>query len=210
MGGDAGRWIVGCCAGNCGCAGKLGNQLYSLSVQYITSSISDYQHLPDCKTFNARRHRPPPPLLPLLATHTTSEEPMEPTRRSERLQKTTQGAATPTNIRNQNKRTERKHRDPVALPIEDDPPPGETNPARVNRPISTAVHENLKNAWTINKALPMCFIFDFISPARQFKWGTPFDEQGEFPEYNDKDLGDVTETDGDPIAWMPYAPREYP
>lgn len=37
----------------------------------------------------------------------------------------------------------------------------------------------------------------------------PFDEDTEFPDYNDENPGDVTETDGAPTGYIPYTPREY-
>ena len=96
-----------------------------------------------------------------------------------------------------------------SLPTQADPPPGETDPTRVNRPISTAIHNNLKDAWMINKALPMCFIFDSVSPARRFKRGMLYTDDGDFPDYNEEDVGDVTETDTDLPGLMPYMPDEY-
>lgn len=97
---------------------------------------------------------------------------------------------------------------------EGDPPPDETDPARITQPISAHVHDALKNAWRINRALPMCFIFDSVSPARQFKRGMLFsdvDFTHQYPRYPKKDssdVDDITETDGDP-PWMPYWPRAY-
>lgn len=83
----------------------------------------------------------------------------------------------------------------------------------VNQPITAIIHENLKNAWKINKALPMCFILDAASPARKFKRGMPFTEDTKYPMYPAEDdsdgAGDITETDGDPQEWMPYQPRVY-
>ena len=55
----------------------------------------------------------------------------------------------------------------------------------------------------------MHFLFDLTSPARQFKRGMPHDDNGEYPDYNDKDSGDITETDGDPPGFMVYMPRDY-
>jgi hypothetical protein len=98
---------------------------------------------------------------------------------------------------------------PESSPSSTTPPPGETDPAKVNRPISTIVHENLKSTWAINKALHMCFIFDAISPACQFKQGTPFNKRGQFPKYSEGELDNVTKTDGNPIPWMPYVLKEY-
>jgi hypothetical protein len=80
-----------------------------------------------------------------------------------------------------------------------DPEPGETTPSNVNQPVSTLVHPNLTSAWTINKAMPMCFIFDTVLPARQFKRGLVFSEDPDapFPRHNEVDPGEITETDMD-------------
>lgn len=90
-----------------------------------------------------------------------------------------------------------------------DPTPDETNPTAITQPISTLVHEALKNSWAINTTVNMCFIFDAVSPARQFKRGEPFDESGTFPDYDDGSPGDVTETDmAAAPGLMPYMPRD--
>ena len=96
-----------------------------------------------------------------------------------------------------------------ALNPNNDPSPDETSSANVSQPISTLVHPTLRNSWAINKSVNMCFIFDAVSPARQFKRGVLFDESGTFPDYADGDQGDVTETDmrGAP-GLMPYMPRD--
>jgi hypothetical protein len=90
-----------------------------------------------------------------------------------------------------------------------DPAPDETTQANIIQPISGLVSPTLLNAWTINKSVNMCFVFDAVSPARQFKRGVLFDEDGTFPDYNDEDPGEVTETDVDPPGLMPFEPREY-
>jgi hypothetical protein len=137
---------------------------------------------------------------------------MSPTRRSARLKQTTRAVASPGLRGSPRKRKAKKHRTPPPQQHDDpmdtdsEPSPGETNPAKVNRPVTTAIHGNLKNAWRINKALPMCFIFDYISPAHRFKRGMPFDEEAVFPEGNS---GDVTETDADPPGLMPIMPKQY-
>ena len=90
-----------------------------------------------------------------------------------------------------------------------DPAPEETAQANIVQPISRLVYPTLLNAWTINSLVNMCFVFDAISPARQFKRGILFDEDGTFPDYNNDDPGEVTETDVDPPGLMPFAPKEY-
>jgi len=152
----------------------------------------------------------------LLPTHSLPDPKgqMTPVRRSARLQKATLGTTSPRRRGAQRKRTVKVQ--PASPPSQDDdqadaeadPPSGETDPAKVNQPISAAIHPNLKNAWRVNKALPMCFIFDSVSPAHRFKRGIPFNEDGEFPEYTKEDSSNVTETDDDPPL-MPYAPARY-
>ena len=90
-----------------------------------------------------------------------------------------------------------------------DPTVDEAEPGKITQPISTIVHETLQNAWAINKNAHLAYLFDVVSPVRQFKRGMPFTEEGEFPEYSEGTAGDVTETDDDPPGWMPYMPREY-
>lgn len=90
-----------------------------------------------------------------------------------------------------------------------DPAPGEITPANIVQPISGLVHPALRNAWAINKSVNMCFVFDAASPARQFKRGVLFDEDGTFPDYNDEAPGEVTENDVDSPGLMPFMPRDY-
>lgn len=89
-----------------------------------------------------------------------------------------------------------------------DPAPNETNPANIEQPIMELIHPALLNTWIINKSVNICFIFDTVSPARQFQRGVVYKEDADFPEYNDGALGDVTETDENPPL-MPYQPRPY-
>ena len=81
--------------------------------------------------------------------------------------------------------------------------PGETDSAKVGQPISASIHPNLQSAWRVNRNLPMCFLFDSISPARRFKRGMLFSDEADFPIYSHSEAGDVTETDAIP-ALMQY------
>ena len=90
----------------------------------------------------------------------------------------------------------------------DDSSPSETDPVKINQPLSTVVHQSLTSAWQITRDLPMCFVFDSVSPARKFKRDMLFDEEADFPQFDDGQSGDVTETDVPP-GLMPYAPDEY-
>jgi hypothetical protein len=96
-----------------------------------------------------------------------------------------------------------------ALDPLNDPIPTETVPQMVEQLVSTHVHVALRRGWTINRSLPMWFLFDVISPAHQFKRGTPFVDGVEFPILDLKHPGDITETDDGPSGWMPYWPGKY-
>ena len=87
--------------------------------------------------------------------------------------------------------------------------PGETNPARVGRPTPEHIHGSMTSAWKLNRGLQMCFIFDALSPARRFKRGMLYTEEGTFPDYNEGEAGYVTETDVDYPGLMQYAVYEY-
>ena len=104
---------------------------------------------------------------------------------------------------------ERPTQPPHEINAEIDPPSTETDPAKITRPISAAIHGRLRSTWKINKAMLMHFIFDLTSPAQQFKQGMPHDNDGKYPNYNDKDSGNVMETDGDPPGFMVYMPSDY-
>ena len=79
----------------------------------------------------------------------------------------------------------------------------------INQPTSRLVHPALTSAWAINPSMKLRFLFDYVSPARQFKRGTVFDQSLPFPRYDGQDPGDVTETDGEPDQWIPYMPQHY-
>jgi hypothetical protein len=81
-----------------------------------------------------------------------------------------------------------------------------TDTAAVNGPVKSLVHETMGNAWTINANHAMAFIFDAISPARQFKRGMLYDANANFPKY---DSEDHTETDTVAPGWMPFRPKSY-
>lgn len=84
-----------------------------------------------------------------------------------------------------------------------------TDPEKVTEPVLDLVHRNLKNAWRINKNHSMCFIFDAVNPARQFKRGMLYNERSDFPDYGPEPWDDLTETDTKAPGWMPYKPRVY-
>lgn len=96
------------------------------------------------------------------------------------------------------------------MDTEPDPTSAKIDPVDISEPVTALVHKNLRNAWQINKNLPICFIFDSISPARRFKRGMPHNENIDFPVYNDKESGNVTETDDVACpGWMQYMQDDY-
>ena len=168
------------------------------------------------------------------------KEPTQPTRKSERLRKPPQGTSTA--VEGTRKRstprlesdgedlgpavptpeagaTQQKGKQREAPPREaeqenwGDPSPEEVDPTNVELPIRAVVHRSMGSAWRVNKTLPMCFIFDSISPARRFKRGMPFSdsEKVALPILSDKEVGsgNVTETDGPDPGLMPYAHDPY-
>ena len=97
---------------------------------------------------------------------------------------------------------------PAPLNTVDDPNPKETNPALIKQPISAHVHCALTGAWEVNQTMRMAFIFDAISPARQFKRGAKFRESKPFPTYDESKPGYTTETEPK-YSLMPYLPANY-
>jgi hypothetical protein len=128
---------------------------------------------------------------------------MEPSHRSERLRKIMEDTPTPDDTNDEmtpptdnppaKRRRTKKRPTEAHLTAKDNSPSTdadlantseEVDPTRVDQPVSAAVHPNLQKAWAINKTLPMCFIFDHVSPARRFKRGMLFSDDIEYPAYN--------------------------
>jgi len=162
-----------------------------------------------------------------LPTFTMPKQPTQPEHRSKRLQSIAKAAA-PKSPTKQRARKHPTRKTPAsggdnqddssqamgAPNPEDtaeaiDPDPMEADPARVERPVSALVNHSLKNAWKINQSLPMCFVFDAVSPSLKFKRGMPFNDAANFPEYQESEAGNVTDTNGDSPAWMPYMHDQY-
>jgi hypothetical protein len=70
------------------------------------------------------------------------------------------------------------------------------------------VHRNLGSAWKINRNHQMCYIFDAVVPARQWKRGTVYTDDDPWAEYGPPPWPDLTETD-DKNTLKPYYPRKY-
>ena len=79
-----------------------------------------------------------------------------------------------------------------------------TDSTKIKRPILGLISPVLARAWRVNQEQKMCFIFDLRSPARRFKRGMVYNEDANFPQ--DSCDGDITETDGPGLGWMPVDP----
>ena len=97
----------------------------------------------------------------------------------------------------------------VETDSEGSPPPQEPHQLAITCPSLKLIHLNLRSAWKINSNLAICFVFDAVSLACWFKCGMPYDDDANFPDYNDEESGNVTETDGDPPGFMLYNVEEY-
>ena len=101
------------------------------------------------------------------------------------------------------------HLPTMHLDPEKNPSPEEIVPKNIKQPISKFIHPALTSSWAINTTMKMCFIFDTTSPTRQFKRGTEDDGSVPFPQHNDTNLSDVTETDAADTSWIQYLPKQY-
>ena len=55
----------------------------------------------------------------------------------------------------------------------------------------------------------MWLIFDAVSPVRTFKMDMPYDEDADFPVYDENEADSLTEVDDEPPGLMPYAPVDH-
>jgi len=77
-------------------------------------------------------------------------------------------------------------------------------------PVEELVDEELANAWRVNRHNQMCFIFDVINPARQFKRGMKYKEDQDFADYGPDPWYDLTEDDCKVgSGWTPYKPLSH-
>ena len=58
------------------------------------------------------------------------------------------------------------------------------------------IHPALCNSWKVHQKNPMCFLFDYTYPARQFKCNKLFSEMANFPQYGKPPFNDLTEWRG--------------
>src|SRR5579872_6383420 len=86
--------------------------------------------------------------------------------------------------------------------------PKTRDPLSVDRPAPDFIDKGLREAWSINKTLPIAFIFDTHYPVRQFKKDMRYDDNRRFPSYVEP-YDDLTESDTDGPGLMPFLPRKY-
>jgi hypothetical protein len=84
-----------------------------------------------------------------------------------------------------------------------------TDPEQVVEPVKRVMHEHLTGAWKIFPSEEMCFLFDAVTPARQFKCGTLYHDDVDFTDFGPEPWDDLTETDIASPGWMPYKPAVY-
>jgi hypothetical protein len=89
-----------------------------------------------------------------------------------------------------------------------DPENQQTDPTLVQHPIDRFVHKKLRYGWKVHPQHQMCYIFDFVTPARQWKRGTKYTDANPFAFYGPAPWPDLTETDDDGVL-QPYYPREF-
>ena len=83
-----------------------------------------------------------------------------------------------------------------------------TDPADVEKPVIQLVHKKLADAWKVHPQHQMCYIFDFVTPGRQWKRGARATEENPYAMYGPSPWPDLTESD-DAGVLQPYYPREF-
>jgi len=87
---------------------------------------------------------------------------------------------------------------------------GTRYPAQVTELDLSLVSKKLKRTgWKVNRKLQMCYIFDSISPGRQWKRNSVYTEADPWATYGGgPPWPDVTESDERDVPQQPYFPRE--
>ena len=73
--------------------------------------------------------------------------------------------------------------------------PKETNSRKVTGPVLELVDPKLLKGYKVNNDLEMCYIFDFVPPARQWKAGTKYTEDAPDVEYGPSPWPDLREVE---------------
>lgn len=89
---------------------------------------------------------------------------------------------------------------------ESDPSVDSTDPTIAVEPAEGFIHKSLVNGWKIYPQHQMCYIFDAVTPGRQWKRGTKYTDASPWAEYGPAPWPDLTESDDEGIL-KPYYPR---
>lgn len=82
-----------------------------------------------------------------------------------------------------------------------------TKPQAVNEPVMRFVDNSVRKVYKIHNKHQMCYIFDYITPARQWKHGTDYTEQHPWAEYGPAPWSGLVESE-DEYELQPYYPRK--
>ena len=86
----------------------------------------------------------------------------------------------------------------------------QTDPQEVIEPVAQLIHRNLSEIeWVVYSNHQMCFIFDAVTPGRQWKRGTVYSDEDPWAKYGKAPWPDLTETDEAPEPQQPYYPMEH-
>jgi hypothetical protein len=87
--------------------------------------------------------------------------------------------------------------------------PLQTDSTKVTSPVIEAVDNNLHDAYKVHSVHQMCYIFDFVTPGRQWKAGSEWTEDGPDAEYGYPPWPALTEIeDKDGYGQQAYYPRK--
>ena len=172
-------------------ASARGVHLALLRLAFTIRTLDAVSH----QTRHLRRHLPPPPAVSfrfLLFNRPLSSS-------SSRHAATTEMARTPS------PGTQQLDSDDDELASDD-----QTDPREVIEPVTKLIHISFAEVkWRLYTYHQMCWIFDSVSPARQWKRGTVYTDEDPWAEYGDSPWSELTETDDPRAPQQPYCPREH-
>ena len=86
----------------------------------------------------------------------------------------------------------------------------QTDPLEVIEPVARLIHDNLGEVkWQVYSNHQMCYIFDSVTPARQWERGSIYSEDDPWAEYGPYPWSDVTETEAPDKPQRPYYPIDH-
>lgn len=81
----------------------------------------------------------------------------------------------------------------------------ETDPQKAFEPVIDVMHVAFGEVqWKLHNKHQMCYIFDFVIPAMQWKRNTLYSEEEPWAEYGPPPWDDLTETERNPSQQMYY------